>query len=106
VLEADDAAGGFGMLQDNPDVQVLITDINMPGALNGWELVERAHTLRPDLKVIVASGALDPGAAFRPVVDDFVAKPFTAGALTEAIGQHVPIRSCSKAPSMTMLGIL
>ena len=39
-----------------PSVEVLITDVNMPG-MSGYELAERATIVRPGLKVVLLSGA-------------------------------------------------
>jgi CheY-like chemotaxis protein len=103
VLEARDAAEAVEMLHENSDVQVLITDITMPGALDGWDVVAEARRLQPALRVIVTSGAADPGEGLRVPVDSFVAKPFTAGAFIDALAGVVPVLACPRIPSMTML---
>ena len=48
-----------------PSVEVLITDVNMPG-MSGYELAERATTVRPGLKVVLLSGAEDKPAGAAP----------------------------------------
>jgi CheY-like chemotaxis protein len=103
VLEAGDAAEAVAMLHENNDVRILITDIGMPGELDGWGLVAQARLLQPELRVIVTSGAVDPGESLRPGIDSFVAKPFTAGAFFDALAAIVPIGACPRIPSMTML---
>lgn len=103
VLEAGDAADALRVIHGNRDIDVLITDIAMPGELDGWDLVGEARRFHPDLRVIVASGASDPGEVLPPGVDIFVAKPFTAGAFIGALAQLVPIGACPRIPSMTML---
>jgi CheY-like chemotaxis protein len=53
---------------------LLFTDINLPGGLDGAALAQRARRLRPDLPVVYASGSVSrieelpavPGAAFIP----------------------------------------
>jgi CheY-like chemotaxis protein len=56
VIEAGDAREAMEKLESGVTVDVLLTDIVMPGGMNGRELAERAEALRPDLKVILTSG--------------------------------------------------
>src|ERR1051325_8286864 len=72
------------LLQANPEVRVLFSDIGPPGGMNGRQLSDAARKLRPDLKVlfttgyarnaIVHDGRLDPGVVLIP-------KPFTYAAV-------------------------
>ena len=43
-------------LRNDQSIEVLITDLNMPG-ISGYQLADQAKALRPELKVIVLSGA-------------------------------------------------
>jgi CheY-like chemotaxis protein len=58
VVTASDATEGLQKLRMDGHIELLITDIQMPG-MDGAELVERAKGLRPTLKVIVTSGRRD-----------------------------------------------
>jgi CheY-like chemotaxis protein len=55
VLHAEDGAGALEMLRNNPEVELLLTDISMPN-MTGWELAHAAKQRYPDLKVIYTSG--------------------------------------------------
>jgi CheY-like chemotaxis protein len=55
VLRAEDGAGALEILRDNPEVELLLTDIGMPN-MTGWELAHAAKQQYPDLKVIYTSG--------------------------------------------------
>ena len=55
VLSAEDGAGALEILRDNPEVELLLTDIGMPN-MTGWELAHAAKQKYPDLKVIYTSG--------------------------------------------------
>ncbi len=55
ATEAGDGAEALAILQKDPDIEILLTDLGLPG-MNGRQLVEEARRLRPDLKVIIASG--------------------------------------------------
>ena len=56
TIEASDGVGGLRVLQDDKPVDLLITDIGLPGGINGRQLAEAARTLRPDLKVLFITG--------------------------------------------------
>lgn len=55
VWEAKDGTQGFEILQKTPRINLLITDVMMPG-MDGPTLVNAAHTLNPDLRVLFVSG--------------------------------------------------
>lgn len=57
VLRAGDGAVALEILQENPEVELLLTDISMPN-MTGWELAHAAKQKYPDLKVIYVSGEL------------------------------------------------
>ncbi len=85
VLEAEDAKAALKVLADHPDVKVLFTDVNMPGALDGLDLAREAHVRWPDMKLVVTSGRPKP--ADRDIPDDgrFVAKPYSPDSLVSEI---------------------
>jgi CheY-like chemotaxis protein len=71
VHEAENGAQGLEVLAQLDRVDLLLTDIVMPGGMNGRQLAEKARALRPGLKVLYTSGysenaiihhgRLDPG---------------------------------------------
>jgi CheY-like chemotaxis protein len=77
VVEAGDAAEALEKLKDHPDVSVLFTDINMPGALDGLDLARVVHESRPDIRLLIASGRVRPDPGDLPA-GQFVAKPWDA----------------------------
>ena len=85
VLEAGDAEEGLEILNSEHDVSVLFTDISMPGDLDGLDLIEHARKERPDLALLVTSGHGVPAERRLPAGSSFLAKPYTAHALSEAI---------------------
>jgi PAS domain S-box-containing protein len=70
-IEAADAGSGLKVLESDVKIDLLITDVGLPGGMNGKELADRARKHRPDLKVLfitgyaenaaVSNGHLDPG---------------------------------------------
>ena len=55
TLEAGSGPEALDLLAKNPDIDVLFTDLGLPG-MTGAALVQRARALRPDIAVIIASG--------------------------------------------------
>jgi CheY-like chemotaxis protein len=55
--QAKDGASALAMIAQHMEIDLMITDIVMPGKMNGAELVQRARVLSPDLKIIYSSGA-------------------------------------------------
>jgi len=60
VLEANGGEAALKLLDQNPSIELLMTDIKMPG-INGYQVAERSLALRPNLKVLFMTGyAQDP----------------------------------------------
>jgi CheY-like chemotaxis protein len=74
VTTADEALRYIG---SGADLDVLFTDINLPGRINGAELAERARALRPELPIVYASGQYSPADIGALVPRSmFVTKPY------------------------------
>lgn len=56
VYVANDAASALEMLERIGSLELLFTDIQMPGPGNGWDLGRRARELKPEIAVIYATG--------------------------------------------------
>ncbi len=88
VLEAGDGAGALAILAKHGDVDLLFTDIVLPGGMNGVELARRARRLGPDLRVLYTSGfaqqsLLEQGMTLEKA--RLVDKPFRKEQLAEAV---------------------
>ena len=55
--EAGDAEEALDALNHHPSISLLFTDVNMPGDMNGIDLARRVHEVRPDVELIITSGA-------------------------------------------------
>jgi signal transduction histidine kinase len=79
VLEADGAAAALRILDAQPEVTLLFTDIIMPD-VNGRKLAEEALRRRPDLKVLYTSGYTPNAIVHNEVLEPglyLISKPFT-----------------------------
>ncbi len=86
VLEADNGEQALEMLGQIADIAVLVSDVIMPGGINGRQLAEAALSRRPELRVVLISGYADdnPAAADSgtlPVLAKPFGRPELAGAL-------------------------
>ncbi|WP_294238475.1 PAS domain-containing protein [uncultured Sphingomonas sp.] len=88
VVEAADSAAGLALLRSDQRIDLLVTDVGLPGGMNGRQLAEAARELRPGLNVmfitgyaesaVLNSGHLSPGM-------QLLTKPFTVDALVTGI---------------------
>ncbi len=56
AIEAADGAAGLQTLRSRTHVDLLITDVGLPGGMNGRQLADAARTLRPQLKTLFITG--------------------------------------------------
>jgi two-component system, response regulator PdtaR len=82
VYEAANADDAVALLESREDIKVVITDVEMPGSMNGIELAHFAQAYRP-LKIIVASGKRDVAARDLPPGAVFLPKPVHPSHLVE-----------------------
>jgi two-component system, response regulator PdtaR len=75
VIEASNGDEALRVLQSSVPVELLLTDIRMPSALDGLALAHAARAARPGLKLIVASSQ-PAGHEVAGLADAFFAKPF------------------------------
>jgi PAS domain S-box-containing protein len=56
VLDAEDGASGLKVLQSAARIDLLITDVGLPGMMNGRQMADAARVARPELKVLFITG--------------------------------------------------
>lgn len=81
VLEAVDAAEALSLLQANESIDLVITDVRMPGEMNGVALTREVKKHWPNLPVAIISGHLPPDEAHE--ADHFLRKPVTSEQLAQ-----------------------
>jgi two-component system cell cycle response regulator CpdR len=84
VITATNAFDAMAKLAADPRIEVLITDIHMPG-MDGYELAERARRLKKGLQVIVVSGK-DGGRPGVPIVRKPFGRPELARMMQRTTG--------------------
>ena len=88
TIEAGDGATGLRVLQSDTRIDLLITDVGLPGGMNGRQVADAARVARPGLKVLfitgfaenaaVGNGHLEPGM-------EVLTKPFVMSALAQKV---------------------
>jgi PAS domain S-box-containing protein len=90
VMEADGAVTALKVLGSGERIDLLFTDVVMPGGMNGKELANRARAMRPGLKVLFTSGfpgAPSGNAAELGAGDALLNKPYRREQLVAALHQ-------------------
>jgi len=85
AAEVEDGAAGLAVLRSAPRIDLLITDVGLPGGMNGRQLAEAARGMRPGLKVLFITGYAEGavgGEDRLPAGTHLLTKPFTMEALT------------------------
>ncbi len=85
VLEAHNADEAFEILKRRPEIRVVLTDVDMPGSLDGFEFARLVAQGWPEVGVLVISGKTAPGPGDMPKGAVFAAKPLRPDALVEQI---------------------
>ena len=87
VFEAVNGDEALTILQARPDVQVIISDIEMPGSMNGLELARAVHERWPGIGVVVTSGRERPGPDDLSDKVAFLARPYLPDTVIALIRQ-------------------
>ena len=95
VATACDAASAMTFLEKGEKVDLLLSDVVMPGGRNGVQLAELARELRPDLKVLLSSGYVGEAFSTAGVAFEIIDKPYERSVLAAKLRE---LLSASAAP--------
>lgn len=76
VFEAVNSTEALEVLNARDDIRVVVTDVEMPGGINGLALTATIHDRWPEVGVIVTSGRITVDRDELPAKDDFIGKPY------------------------------
>lgn len=85
VLEAASADDALRLLEHEPHVELLFTDIRMPGSMDGLELARIVHERWPTIKILLTSGDTWPPREALPDDGRFLAKPYRLDVLQDEV---------------------
>ena len=90
VVSATSADEAATLLEDRKDIRLIVTDVNLPGTMNGLRLAAVVKARRPAINIIIVTGYGAPKADEIPSGSLFVSKPYSARKMIEAV-RHFPI---------------
>lgn len=88
VTHAINADVAHALLAADGGFDVLLTDFNMPGSLDGAQLASLAREIYPNMMVVVASGRVEEAAGRLPSDMPILRKPFRLKELVAVIGNR------------------
>jgi DNA-binding NtrC family response regulator len=88
ALHAEEAINALEVHGD--EVTLLFTDVEMPGAMSGFELAREVAARWPEIGVLVASGNCQPSDGDMPEGAIFVGKPFSAEVVRGRVHELLP----------------
>ncbi len=93
AVPAANAAEAICILEERQDIKVVITDIGMPGSMDGLALCASIHDRWPSIDVIIISGRNAPAAEDMPARALFLSKPYEVKQLLSALHQFIGDRA-------------
>ena len=89
VFEAPDADRAIKILEANPAIRVLFTDIDMPGSMDGLKLAAAVRDRWPPIKIVVASGLRKINMDALPDDSRFFSKPYNVNEIAATMRSMV-----------------
>lgn len=83
--EAGDAGEALHVLDEHPSIGLVFTDVNMPGEMDGIGLAHEITVRRPDVSLIVTSGAVTVSDEELPDAGTFLPKPYPTERLVNIV---------------------
>jgi PAS domain S-box-containing protein len=95
AIEVADAASGLKILESDVNIDLLITDVGLPGGMNGKEMADLARAKRPKLKVLFITGYAENAAITNGHLEprmEVMSKPFSMDKLAARIRSIIESR--------------
>ena len=85
ILEAGNSAEALQLLLEHKEVDVLMTDVRLPGEMDGLDLVDCVQRFHPAIRALVVSGNASASQARDAGAFGFLPKPYMAHSLVRAV---------------------
>jgi len=103
AVEAVNADEAMTILEQRGDISLLLTDIQMPGTIDGLKLAHAVHDRWPGIKIILVSGELRPTETERPEDSRFFGKPLRVEQLIAELQGMVGAGALKIVPTAKLL---
>jgi CheY-like chemotaxis protein len=105
VVEAVNADEALTVLEATADVRALVTDVEMPGSLDGFTLARVVKQAWPHVGIVVTSGRMAPGPKELPSGALFIPKPYRPADLIAAVQTVLPSHQ-TEIPAEALVPVL
>ena len=85
VVEATNADDALRVLNRDPTIVLIFTDVDMPGSMDGLKLSAYVRNRWPPVRIIITSGKQRPAADLIPFEGVFLPKPYTPASVVAAM---------------------
>ena len=85
AFEARDGQAALALIEQDPTIELVLSDVVMPGGMSGLELARRLRKLRPGLPIVLVTGYTQWAARVMDEDFTFIAKPYRREALAAAL---------------------
>ena len=90
TVQCASAERALSILQARPDICGLVTDVELSGRVNGFELATSVSEARPDLPILIVSGRASPDPDRMPAGARFIARPCPGEEILEQLKRLMP----------------
>jgi DNA-binding NtrC family response regulator len=90
VLEAGNADEAMVLFRNREDIDIVFTDVNMAGSMDGIQLAQRIRAIRPSIGIIITSGVVSLDPMLLPANTVFLPKPYQHDLLLSSIHEMLP----------------
>lgn len=87
ALEAEDANAAIRLLESRTDIDLVFTDVEMPGTIDGIRLAHYVKERWPPIRILVASGRDILAESSLPTGTEFFSKPYGDTAIADAMAR-------------------
>jgi PAS domain S-box-containing protein len=95
IVEADNGPAGLAAFAEHPEIDLVFSDVIMPGGMTGPQMAELIRRQRPDIPILFASGYAEQALKDRETLvpqSKFIAKPYDAAELPRRVGSLLEAR--------------
>ena len=92
MISVGDGPAGLHVLQSDHRIDLLLTDVGLPGGLNGRQMADAGRVTRPDLKVLFITGYAENAAVGNGLLAfgmKVITKPFDVAALAAKVQEMI-----------------